>query len=354
MYDSEDDFHRAKLSENLWEEGGGQEPSKRHSQIFREFLKSMGTDKPDQLAYTDFTKDFVRQYLRGSASGDPLYGAAFLSLGTEGIVADMYTVLVDGMLKAGLPKEWLKFFYLHIGCDDDHAETLKDMLYALRDRKDFIQTARQATDDALNLRTLFFNNLYETCKKQKLSTMKDLIHGSSSSSTTTNSSEKLARESKSDSFTDVRVNRNSLEPVPALVPHDKSELLHLDVCNQAGKGADHDFTKQRGHPVYKVNLPTNNISFSIGDIAPGEKVGKHRHGYESIVYVIEGQMKTVIDGMELLVKKGDCFYIPNWSWHQHYSHNNTFCRYLTATNLPLMSRLGQTVIRQEESDLQKK
>jgi pyrroloquinoline-quinone synthase len=43
MANCESDLFRAQLSENLWEEGGGCEPDRRHAQIFRNFLsRSLG------------------------------------------------------------------------------------------------------------------------------------------------------------------------------------------------------------------------------------------------------------------------------------------------------------------------
>jgi pyrroloquinoline quinone (PQQ) biosynthesis protein C len=44
MATCEDDRFRAALSQNLWEEGGDLEPSRRHAQIFRDFLsRSLGS-----------------------------------------------------------------------------------------------------------------------------------------------------------------------------------------------------------------------------------------------------------------------------------------------------------------------
>ena len=39
MTSLESDLFRSLLSENLWEEGGGCEPEKRHAEIFRRFLR---------------------------------------------------------------------------------------------------------------------------------------------------------------------------------------------------------------------------------------------------------------------------------------------------------------------------
>jgi pyrroloquinoline-quinone synthase len=45
MANLEDDLLRARLSENLWEEGGGADPEERHAELFRRFLaEGLGID----------------------------------------------------------------------------------------------------------------------------------------------------------------------------------------------------------------------------------------------------------------------------------------------------------------------
>jgi pyrroloquinoline-quinone synthase len=171
MYRCDDDLLRARLTQNLWEEGGGAEPEKRHSQLFRNFLTKTLKTEPQGIVNEPCTVQYVNQYLDGSANADALYSAAFLSLGTEGIVSPMYARLVDGMLSktAGFPSKELLFFHIHIGCDDDHAGTLAEIMFKYakvyqekhpQDRDGWIQVCTQATDDALNLRKTFFDHLY--------------------------------------------------------------------------------------------------------------------------------------------------------------------------------------------------
>jgi pyrroloquinoline quinone (PQQ) biosynthesis protein C len=64
MVNCESDRFRARLSENLWEEGGGCDPERRHAQLFRNFLHhSLGVDDVARIDYEPFTRQFVRDYL---------------------------------------------------------------------------------------------------------------------------------------------------------------------------------------------------------------------------------------------------------------------------------------------------
>src|SRR5262245_51057796 len=38
MANCDNDYYRARLSENLWDEGGGEKPERRHTEIFRGFI----------------------------------------------------------------------------------------------------------------------------------------------------------------------------------------------------------------------------------------------------------------------------------------------------------------------------
>lgn len=162
MTNCENDLQRAHLSENLWEEAGEKEPEKRHAEIFREFLTKVLELDLSAIRYESFTQQFMNSYLNESRSPDIIYGSAFLSLGTEGIVAEMYKILIEGMVKAGLPDDKLLFFHLHVECDDEHALTLENMLCSYQHQPNWFETARKAVDTALTLRKDFFNNI---CKE---------------------------------------------------------------------------------------------------------------------------------------------------------------------------------------------
>jgi quercetin dioxygenase-like cupin family protein len=149
----------------------------------------------------------------------------------------------------------------------------------------------------------------------------------------------------SDAFIDIAINRDSLEPLPVEEPLD--HLIHRDVCSD---GVANGFSESRGHPVYAVKLPSTSISASVGELAPAAQTSNHRHAYESLVYVLEGEGWTILEGERLEWRAGDAFYVPPWNWHRHVAGPRQRVRYLTTTNLPLLHKLGQTVLRQEGSD----
>lgn len=105
MANCESDLFRAQLAQNLWEEGGGCEPSRRHAQIFRDFLRdSLGVDDVERIPYAAHTRYFVREYLAQAQRAEPVAGAAFLAIGTEGIVSRMYQSMRTGLILAGIPR----------------------------------------------------------------------------------------------------------------------------------------------------------------------------------------------------------------------------------------------------------
>jgi quercetin dioxygenase-like cupin family protein len=148
--------------------------------------------------------------------------------------------------------------------------------------------------------------------------------------------------STSGSFTDIERNRDSLIPVPAALPD--ASCLHRNVTTGQAQG----FSSERGHPVFPIRLPSRAVSLSVGDLDPGARTSNHRHAYESMIYVIEGSGYTVIEGQTFEWRAGDAVYVPPWCWHQHIAGDAMKARYLTATNMPVLVALGQTVMREEQ------
>ncbi len=145
----------------------------------------------------------------------------------------------------------------------------------------------------------------------------------------------------SDAFTDVAKNRDGLSPAPARAPG--PDCIHRDVAGDAPAGA---FSSQRGHPVFPVTVPSVGVSMSIGELAPGEATRRHRHAYETIVYVLEGTGHSIVEGERFEWRAGDAIYTPPWCWHQHVAANARV-RYVAATNMPALHALGQTALREE-------
>lgn len=152
----------------------------------------------------------------------------------------------------------------------------------------------------------------------------------------------MTHQIASQSFTDTRQNRDSLTPIASRPPG--SDCVHRNVVGTDIPAAE--FSRERGHPVFAVRLPSNTVSLSVGDLDPGAHTTNHRHAYESLIYVITGKGYTIMDGQRFNWKEGDAVYVPPWCWHQHFAEGE-FVRYITATNLPLLRQIGQTVVREE-------
>lgn len=167
MMNCEDDLMRAQLSQNLWEEGGGTAPERRHANIFRNFLIHGLDLHIDAIAFEPASLEFSRAYLRAANSSDLAFSAAFLSMGTEGIVPRLYGDFVVGLRMAGVLEQHLEFFHIHIAGDDEHAETLKQILLSQSAEPDFANRARRGLQHALDLRAGFFTYLQRSLAQKR-------------------------------------------------------------------------------------------------------------------------------------------------------------------------------------------
>ena len=123
------------------------------------------------------------------------------------------------------------------------------------------------------------------------------------------------------------------------------KLIHKNV---ESTNLDSKFSNERKHPVFVVDLPTIAISMTIGGLDPGKNTNKHRHTYETIIYVIEGSGYTLIEDERVDWEAGDAIYVPVWAWHQHFNKSSENpCKYIAAENAPMLQNLGGIAIREE-------
>jgi len=134
---------------------------------------------------------------------------------------------------------------------------------------------------------------------------------------------------------------------PKYVKTDK--LIHKNV-EQAG---EHDqFSTERKHPVFFVNLPTKNVSMTIGGLLSDQVTNRHRHTYETVLYVLEGKGWTEIEDERVEWEAGDAVYIPSWAWHRHGNRSNKDeAKYLACENAPQLQNLGMALREEEGRDL---
>jgi quercetin dioxygenase-like cupin family protein len=127
---------------------------------------------------------------------------------------------------------------------------------------------------------------------------------------------------------------------PSLTADRPERLLHADVL-RASAPEDGRFSQERRHLVRMVDLPSRALSMTIGGLAPGESTRKHRHNYETIIYVVAGTGVSVIEDREVPWRAGDAFYVPTWAWHQHSNASATeSAMYVACENAPMLQNLG--------------
>ena len=305
MANCDSDLFRAQLSENLWDEGGGCEPERRHAQIFRDFLRrSLGVDQPDAIDYAPYARHFVREYLVMCLRAEPMAGAAFLSLGTEGIVARMYETMLVGLRKADIPDDELEFFHIHISCDDDHAETLENMMTSYASDPGWFDACAGAMTRALDLRTEFFANIFDALQQRRLIEMVGRVQ---------------ARKSLATDLPDDAIFHR---------PGDHTEALY---ANQVDK-LNVQFTVER------LPLCAEVLDPRMVRIPAGKFNEKHKHAHETLIHILTGSGQVLVDDRVLPVRAGDSVLVPRWAMHQTQNTGGTEMRFLAVTDFNFSHR----------------
>lgn len=121
------------------------------------------------------------------------------------------------------------------------------------------------------------------------------------------------------------------------------KLIHKNVCQTEG---DEQFNNQRNHPVHIVDVDSKTMSMTIGTLHVDQKTNKHRHSYETIIYIQQGSGRSIVEDTVIEWSSGDAIYIPVWAWHSHENHGDVECIYIACENTPLLQNLG-VAIREE-------
>jgi mannose-6-phosphate isomerase-like protein (cupin superfamily)/pyrroloquinoline quinone (PQQ) biosynthesis protein C len=305
MASCESDLFRAELAQNLWEEGGGCAPERRHAQLFRDFLRrSLGVADVSAIAYAPSTRHFVQDYLAQCQGTEPMAAAAFLSLGTEGIVPRLYQIMRTGLRQAGIPDDELEFFDLHIACDDEHAATLERLMISYAARPGWFEACAGALRCALDLRTELFDNLFEALQRERLAPM-------------------LGRMQQR-----------------ASLAHDLAEgdLLHRGGQAAVAMYANEVEKLNIGFTVERLPLAAEVLDPRMVRIPAGKFNEKHKHAHETLIHILAGSGQVVLDGRALPVQAGDTVIVPRWAMHQTQNLGSTELRFLAVTDFRLSQR----------------
>lgn len=123
-------------------------------------------------------------------------------------------------------------------------------------------------------------------------------------------------------------------------------LLHANVLQDEAE-QDREFSGRRQHLVRTVNLPSRVLSMTLGGLEPRQSTRRHRHNYETIVYVLQGQGMSLIEEREVPWKTGDAFYVPVWAWHRHFNTGSVPVLYVACENASMLQNFG-VALREED------
>ena len=102
-----------------------------------------------------------------------------------------------------------------------------------------------------------------------------------------------------------------------------------------------EFTDIARPPFFIVDLPAKTLCMTIGTLQPSQQSGKHRHSYETIMYITEGEGYTLIEDKTVNWKAGDAIYVPVWSWHYNVNLSDVnIAKYVSCDNAPQLHHAG--------------
>ncbi|MBX9865879.1 MAG: iron-containing redox enzyme family protein [Burkholderiales bacterium] len=303
MANCDSDFYRSKLTQNLWEESGEKDIENRHAEIFRKFLISSLQINPECIQFEVYSKQFGDNYLQFCLDNPITESSAALSLGTEGIVSKMYGILRSGLLKAGLQTTELQFFDIHIACDDEHAETIKEIMLSYSHEKNWFNRCKQAMCAVLDLRYEFFNMVYEQIKMRRFNALINHI---------TYKSEKMIS--------------------PTSVAYNTSFNENILYVNE-------DKDTQLSFQVHRLPFFTDVLDPRLVTIPCGCHNEYHQHAHETVLLILHGDGEVIIEDQVIVVKANDIVHVPRWLQHQTQNKGKGDLQFFAVTDYGLTKRV---------------
>ncbi len=120
------------------------------------------------------------------------------------------------------------------------------------------------------------------------------------------------------------------------------------IVHQLEKHKNFSYSEERQCSVSISDIPSYTIGVDITTISPNSNDRKHRHYYETILFVLEGMGYSIVEGDKVDWKAGDALHIPPWAWHQHFNTDlDKEVKFLSGTNAPLLQSIGDIDCREE-------
>ena len=152
--------HRDVLGENLREEQGEEDGEIPHAVMFDRFRRAAGVSQALELEFKPCTTVRVWRdlFLQKCQSSQPGVGIGAIGIATELLVSSIYEHLLAGIRDhSSVAPEHHRFFAMHIGCDDEHAEQLLNITQELCEDMSIREAVRFGVLSSLNLRAAFWD-----------------------------------------------------------------------------------------------------------------------------------------------------------------------------------------------------
>ena len=150
-----------RLTDNLCDELGLNDESKiPHYKLYENMASSMEIALKSQTELHT-TKILIHSMMAYCQDNDSLKGLAALCFGAEAIVGLVYSQIIIGLEKLGFTdKKHLKFFTLHVQCDDEHGRTLYEIIKREIDNNpEKLEMVRSIAQDMVKKRINFFDEI---------------------------------------------------------------------------------------------------------------------------------------------------------------------------------------------------
>jgi pyrroloquinoline-quinone synthase len=151
-----------RLAENLVEElGNCGDDRVPHSQIYREMLEALHIEPEADPTFPE-TQNLIDTMFMLCRQPRGLAGLGALYLGAESIVPELYGAILKGLRSHAVPEGQLRFFTMHVACDEEHAKTIRAIIARMVLRSPSNQlTIVSAGEVAIGARLRFFDGLSE-------------------------------------------------------------------------------------------------------------------------------------------------------------------------------------------------
>jgi mannose-6-phosphate isomerase-like protein (cupin superfamily) len=225
--------------------------------------------------------------------------SAFIALGLEAPIPRLYSIFVDGLLKAGVSERYLPFFYRHMEPGGARASALEELMLSHAQEPGWFDTCGRALERALELQNQFLEGLFEAVQQRRLSPLMERIQ---------------ARLPLAPELPEPRTMH--LGDLSSVIP----------LYREAHEWRGIDFS------VDRVPFPAEVLETNVMRVAPGHTNETREHAHEVLLVVLSGTGRVQVRGTTVDAKPGDAVFVPRWASYQARSTGAEPLALLTVTD----------------------